>query len=195
MQLAGRGRRLTQRWHDQPSHRKFLQGAPRPAADAGPLASIHTMYPLNTLTALPLFQLMCALEGRESGSLELAQTWLTFLAFCRLETTSQLDTPGFQIDVTRADLDTPVAEVRLFRQLTDDAGGLGSTTRIVSANFLFDAAPPELESTEIWARDFPDLATFQAGVEATREFQWAIRQGSLVNAFGYEDAEPLGDAG
>jgi len=153
------------------------------------------MYPINTLTALPLFQLMCALEGRESGSLVLSQTWRTFLTFCALPATSKDDYPGFQAELTRDDLDTPVVEVRLIRQITDDAAGFGPTTRAVTTSFLFENSPTDLQNVTLWARDYPDLATFQAAVEATPEFRWTTTQAALVNGFGYEDAAPDENAG
>jgi len=152
------------------------------------------MYPVNTITGLPLFQLMCALDGRESGTLVLSQTWPVFLAFCRIPAASTDDQPGFQAEVTRDDLDTPVLEVRLVRQLTDDVGGFGPVTRALYAEFLFEGVPDNIEGHTLWARDFDSLEAFCDAVEATPEYRWAVEGPSRVDTFGRED-QPVADAG
>lgn len=153
------------------------------------------MYPINTVTALPLFQLMCALEGREAGTLALRLIWPIFLDFCRLPARSEEDSPGFQAEVSREGVDTPVLEVRLVRQLTDDALGYGRLTRVVYANFFFDQVPDDLDGAMLWARDFASLEEFREAVEATPEYQWALGQVADHDGFEFEDAGPLDDAG
>ena len=152
------------------------------------------MNPVNMLTALPTFMLMCALEGEESGSLVLAHTWPTFMQFAKLPATSREDHIGFQADVTREGLDTAVVELRLVRQLTDDAGGVGMITRLSCADFLFDGAPDDLERVELWSHDFPTLDAFRSAVEVSPVFIWTVAQSAVVTTFGREDLAPE-DAG
>jgi hypothetical protein len=153
------------------------------------------MYPVNTVTALPLFQLCCALDGRESGDLVLTSTWARFLEFSALPASNADDHIGFQVEVSRDGLDVPVLAIRLTRELTDDASPYGRFTRMIFAEFLFEGVPAYLESGSLWAEDYPNLDTFRAAVEATSEYAWAVERPPTTAQFGTEDQLTPEDAG
>ena len=127
------------------------------------------MYPVNTMTALPLLQLTCALDGTEAGRLDLGDAWRRFLEFCALPASNLEDHISFQAETTR-DVDMPVLTLRLSRQLTDAAwvGPTGpdptdpsplANTRSIYIEFLFDGVPSDLDGITLWAEDFPELVS------------------------------------
>ncbi|HYK10513.1 MAG TPA: hypothetical protein VEV39_06925 [Gemmatimonadales bacterium] len=130
---------------------------------------------VNTLTALPALQYMLADAGLTAPHFSFRAAWDVFQKYLAVPSDAQADIAGFQTTWVRENALDPVFEIRLCRQVTDAKGGWGSTARVVGIDFRFEGAPAEMDEVEIWASDVGSLKDFIHQVEASTEFQYALR--------------------
>src|SRR5690348_6124710 len=136
---------------------------------------------VNTLTALPALQYMLADAGLTAPHFSFRAAWDVFQKYLGIPSEAQDDIAGFQTTWVRENALDPVFEVRFCRQVTDTKGGWGSTARVVGIEFRFEGAPADMEEVEIWANDVGSRNAFVQKVEASTEFQYALK-GRLIEA-------------
>ena len=129
---------------------------------------------VNTRTAEPVLLYMLADAGFEPPLIPVREGWKIFQEFLRLPAESQTDQASFQATWIRENPNEPVYSVLFSRQLTDPDEHLGTLSRAVGIQFLFEDARPDLAEAEAWSNDFASLDAFCEHVETLKEFDYSL---------------------
>jgi hypothetical protein len=142
---------------------------------------------LDTLTAWPMLRLLLAMDGMEPPQLPARRCWTVFKAYLALPSASERDVAAFQSNWILEDPASPIFVVRLVRQLTDNASGVGQFTRSVELQWFYEMPhDPSLAERDLWSEDFHGIEGFAAAVEALPEWAFAVEnkasEGDLLEA-------------
>jgi hypothetical protein len=129
---------------------------------------------VNIRTAEPVLLYLLADAGFEPPLIPVREGWDIFQKFLAMPAESQSDVASFQTTWIRENPANPVYSVLFSRQLTDPDEHLGSLTRAVGLQFLFDDTRRDLSEAELWSNDFSDLKAFVEHVEDLREFEYSL---------------------
>jgi len=146
--------------------------------------------PVNTLTAKPLLEYMLASEGMEAPALVFAKAWPIYCRFLAVPDQDGNVLGSYQAAIARENPEYAEVTVRLVRELTDGAAGVGDLTRSVFVQFIYEGPLLDVVDEECWSNDFPDLEAFRQAVEALPTFGLASVQACTDGSLVVEERDP-----
>ena len=149
-------------------------GAGGPQLKRNPLgSSTHTMR-VNIKTAEAVLLYMLADAGFEPPLISVREGWKVFQQFLAQPAESQTDLSSFQTVWIRENPGAPIYQVTFSRQLSEPDENLGTQTRAIGVQFLFDEAPSTIGEVEVWSNDFRNVDAFVDHVEGLPEFDYCL---------------------